>query len=154
MAGYAARLNKCFETSNLLISERRQLASDELVEVTSEGAVTSWSWVSEPRAQQPLEHPFAYALVQLDGADTPFLHVVDSGSESAMKTGMRVRARWADETQGAITDFNEAIRLDSEFEVSFELRGRCLFEMQRYEEAIEDFSRCLELDEVLSNLVF
>jgi uncharacterized OB-fold protein len=32
------------------------------------------------------------------------LHVVDSGKESAMKTGMRVRARWADETTGAMTD--------------------------------------------------
>lgn len=78
---------------------------DELVPVQDEGVVTSWSWVSQPRRQQPLAHPFAYALIQLDGADTSFLHVVDAGSESAMKTGMRVKARWADETQGAINDF-------------------------------------------------
>ena len=78
---------------------------DEIVEVSDEGVVTSWSWVSAPRSQQPLEHPFAYALVQLDGTGTPFLHVVDAGNESAMKTGMRVKARGAEETQGAITDF-------------------------------------------------
>ena len=48
-----------------------------------------------PRRQQPLAHPFAYALVKLDGADTPFLHVVDAGSEAKMATGMRVNARWA-----------------------------------------------------------
>jgi uncharacterized OB-fold protein len=78
---------------------------DELVEVADEGVVTSWSWVAKPRRQQPLDHPFAYALVQLDGSSTPFLHVVDSGSEAAMQTGMRVKARWADETQGVITDF-------------------------------------------------
>jgi uncharacterized OB-fold protein len=78
---------------------------DEMVEVADEGVVKSWSWVGEPRRQQPLDHPFAYALVQLDGSDTPFLHVVDAGSESAMRSGMRVRAKWADETTGKIQDF-------------------------------------------------
>ncbi len=80
-------------------------ALDEMVEVADEGIVKSWSWVSNPRAQQPLDHPFAYALVQLDGSSTAFLHVVDAGEESSMKTGMRVKARWADETTGVITDF-------------------------------------------------
>lgn len=77
----------------------------ELVEVAQTGTVASWSWVAKPRRQQPLEHPFAYALVLLDGAETPFLHVVDAGSEAKMATGMRVRARWADETRGTINDF-------------------------------------------------
>lgn len=78
---------------------------DELVEVGQTGVVKSWVWVAKPRRQQPLRHPFAYALVQLDGADTPFLHVVDAGSEAKLSTGMRVRVRWADETKGAIDDF-------------------------------------------------
>jgi uncharacterized OB-fold protein len=78
---------------------------DDWVEVSSEGVVRSWTWVQIPRRQQPFDHPFAYALVQLDGADTAFLHVVDAGDESRMKTGMRVRARWADETVGVMTDF-------------------------------------------------
>jgi uncharacterized OB-fold protein len=78
---------------------------DQLVEVGPAGVVTSWVWVEKPRRQQPLAHPFAYALVKLDGADTAFLHVVDAGSESGMATGMRVRARFADETKGSITDF-------------------------------------------------
>lgn len=77
---------------------------DELVEVAEEGVVRSWAWVSNPRKQQPLERPFAYALVQLDGTETPFLHVVDAGDVENMKTGMRVRARWNDETVGVITD--------------------------------------------------
>jgi len=77
---------------------------DELVEVADEGVVTSWSWVGAPRRQQPLDRPFAYALVKLDGTATPFLHVVDVGDVTDMKTGMRVKARWNDETVGAITD--------------------------------------------------
>jgi len=78
---------------------------DDLVEVSDQGVVRSWSWVSHPRRQQPFDHPFAYALVQLDGSDTPFIHVVDAQGEDSMKTGMRVKARWAEETTGVITDF-------------------------------------------------
>lgn len=77
----------------------------ELVEVGQTGVVKTWVWVAKPRRQQPLSQPFAYALVQLDGADTPFLHVVDTGSESRMATGLRVRARWMEETKGVISDF-------------------------------------------------
>lgn len=76
----------------------------EMVPVQDTGVVKSWAWVAAPRKQQPLDTPFAYALVQLDGADTAFLHAVDAGSEDAMKTGMRVKAKWADETTGAIKD--------------------------------------------------
>ena len=77
---------------------------EELVEVSDTGVVKTWSWVSQPRAQQPLDHAFAYALIQLDGAATPMLHAVDAGSEEKMSTGMRVKARWADETTGAMAD--------------------------------------------------
>jgi uncharacterized OB-fold protein len=79
-------------------------ALTELVPVADSGVVTSWAWVQRPRAKQPLGKPFAYALIRLDGAATPLLHVVDAGSESAMQTGMRVRARWAEQPAGAITD--------------------------------------------------
>jgi len=78
---------------------------DDFVEVSDQGVVRSWSWVSHPRRQQPFDHPFAYALVQLDGSDTPFIHVVDAPGEDSMKTGMRVKASWAEETAGVITDF-------------------------------------------------
>ena len=77
---------------------------ENFVEVGSAGVVTTWAWVSEPRSNQPLEHPFAWALIKLDGADTAMLHVVDTGEESRMSTGMRVEVRWADETQGHIRD--------------------------------------------------
>jgi uncharacterized OB-fold protein len=79
-------------------------ALSEWVEVGDVGSVTTWSWVSRPREKQPLGRPFAYALVRLDGADTPLLHVVDAGSEGKMRTGMRVRARWAAERSGSIRD--------------------------------------------------
>lgn len=76
----------------------------DMVEVGPTGAVVSWSWVNEPRAKHPLDRPFAWALVKLDGADTPMLHAVDAGSENAMSLGMRVVPRWRDERTGHITD--------------------------------------------------
>ena len=66
----------------------------DLVEVGQSGVVTTWSWAAQPRKDQPLDRPFAWALVQLDGATTGMLHVVDAGSPDAMSSGMRVTARW------------------------------------------------------------
>ena len=77
---------------------------DELVPVGEAGVVTTWAWVSEPRPPHPLDRPFAWALVKLDGADTAMLHVVDAGDEARMSTGMRVRVRWRDERVGEIQD--------------------------------------------------
>jgi uncharacterized OB-fold protein len=76
----------------------------EIVPVASVGTVVSWTWQPEPLDGQPLDRPFAWALIKLDGADTPLLHAVDSGSSDAISTGARVHVHWADETVGAITD--------------------------------------------------
>jgi hypothetical protein len=66
----------------------------EMVEVGQSGEVTTWAWAPKPLKDQPLERPFAWALVKLDGADTGMLHVVDAGGPEAMASGMRVTARW------------------------------------------------------------
>ena len=79
-------------------------ALDDLVEVGQAGTVTVWAWVTVPGRNQPLDRPFAWALVRLDGADTALLHAVDAGSIERMETGMRVRIRWADDRVGRITD--------------------------------------------------
>jgi uncharacterized OB-fold protein len=75
----------------------------ELVPVGDEGEVVTWSWNERIREGQPLDHPFAWAMIRLDGADTPILHAVDA-ARSAMSAGMRVRARFADERIGAYED--------------------------------------------------
>ncbi|HEY1633268.1 MAG TPA: OB-fold domain-containing protein [Acidimicrobiales bacterium] len=77
---------------------------DEFVEVGQAGVVTTWAWVSAPRANQPLDRPFAWALIKLDGADTALLHAVDAGDEARMSTGMRVRVKWRAERAGEIQD--------------------------------------------------
>ncbi|MFI8962905.1 Zn-ribbon domain-containing OB-fold protein [Streptomyces sp. NPDC053493] len=76
----------------------------DLVEVEATGTVTTWAWNPEPRPGQPLATPFAWVLVRLDGADTALLHALDAPGPDAVRTGLRVRIRWAAERAGAITD--------------------------------------------------
>jgi uncharacterized OB-fold protein len=78
----------------------------EIVPVASVGTVLSWTWQPEPLEGQPLDRPFAWALIKLDGADVPLLHAVDVGAagSDAISTGARVHVHWVDEPAGAITD--------------------------------------------------
>jgi uncharacterized OB-fold protein len=52
----------------------------EMVPVSAVGTVVSWTWQPDPIEGQPLHRPFAWALVKLDGADTPLIHAVDAGT--------------------------------------------------------------------------
>lgn len=79
-------------------------ALTEWVELGNTGSVVGYSWVKQPREKHQELAPFAWALIQLDGADTPFLHKVRVGDESMMSTGLRVRPVWIAEPQGDITD--------------------------------------------------
>jgi uncharacterized protein len=79
-------------------------AVTDFVEVADHGEVLSWTWAAEPLPGQPLEWPFAWALIKLDGADTGMLHAVDVPSPADAHTGMRVQARWAAEPVGHIRD--------------------------------------------------
>ena len=72
----------------------------EIVPVSSVGTVLSWTWQAHPLPGQPLDRPFAWALIKLDGADTALLHAVDG----TVHTGDRVHIHWVDEPVGAITD--------------------------------------------------
>ena len=76
----------------------------DFVEVGPGGVVETWAWVTEPTRKHPLDHPFAFALIRLDGADSALLHAVDTGSMDAMSTGMRVTPRWKAERIGYMTD--------------------------------------------------
>jgi uncharacterized OB-fold protein len=84
--------------------EAGEPTTGEFVQLQPSGTVRSWSWVQEPRTGHPLKRPFAWALIQIDGADNAMLHVVDAGMAKRMRTGMRVRLRWSAEKNGTIRD--------------------------------------------------
>ena len=76
----------------------------EFVEVGQQGEIVSFAWVKEPREAHPMQVPFAWAMIKLDGADVPMIHCVAAQRESDIATGARVQAVWAEETIGFITD--------------------------------------------------
>ena len=76
----------------------------EFVDVGEQGEIVTFAWVKEPREAHPMNEPFAWAMIKLDGADVPIIHCVAAKSESDVTTGARVRAVWADETIGFMTD--------------------------------------------------
>jgi len=88
-------------------------ALSEFVQVSDQGEIVSWCWVAQPRDAHPLDQPFAWAMIRLDGADVPMIHCVAAPAETSLATGARVRAVWAPETRGFITDISH-----------FELTGR------------------------------
>ncbi len=81
-----------------------EATTDEWVTLRPSGTVKTWTWVETPRAPHPLQKPFAWALIQLDGADNAMLHAVDAEKAKRMRTGMRVRLRWADTRNGTMRD--------------------------------------------------
>ena len=54
-------------------------ATTELVPVGPGGTVESWCWVTEPTPEHPLDGPFAWALIKLDGRPVGLLpHELES----------------------------------------------------------------------------
>jgi uncharacterized protein len=80
--------------------ETGESAGDDWLEVGPLGTVLTWAPEPSPRAGQPLDRPFAWALVRLDRADNALLHALDAAHPRA---GMRVRPRWRPERTGALT---------------------------------------------------
>jgi uncharacterized protein len=79
-------------------------ATGEFVRVADSGVVRSWTWVATPLLEHRLDRPFAFALIQLGGADTSLFHVVEVDGPAGMATGMRVRADWHEARTGSIAD--------------------------------------------------
>ena len=93
-------------------------ASEAFVRVGDAGVVRTWTWVPDPRPEHPVSRPFAYALIELDGADTSLLHVVDVGEERVMVSGLRVRADWHDTRAGSVRDIRAFVLDDGDHAIA------------------------------------
>jgi uncharacterized OB-fold protein len=80
----------------------------DMVEVGPGGVIETWAWVPHPLPKHPLQTPFAWALIRLDGADTAMLHAVDSGGPEQLAKGDRVTVKFrpAEERVGAMADIH------------------------------------------------
>lgn len=89
-----------------------------------EGVVVAWTWVPSPVDVNPLDAPFAWALVRFDGADTAMLLPLAAEDSDAVSTGMRVRVQWAAERAGHVHDIACVVPTERGFSGSDDDEGR------------------------------
>jgi len=77
---------------------------DKWVEVSDKGTLLTYSVCHQPNPVQPVEPPIIYGIVQLDGADTGFVHMLGEVDPEQLRIGMRVRAVFKEEREGSILD--------------------------------------------------
>ena len=79
---------------------------DKWVEVSNTGTVTNFTVVRYNDKHLPRKAPFVLALIKLDGADTPFMHILEECKIEEVKIGMKVEAVFAKETTNTILDID------------------------------------------------
>ncbi|NLB52991.1 MAG: Zn-ribbon domain-containing OB-fold protein [Syntrophomonadaceae bacterium] len=74
------------------------------VELGNEGIITNYTIVNYNDRHLPLKAPYILALIKVDGADTPFAHIVSGIDPDQVTIGMRVKAVFAEKTTNTILD--------------------------------------------------
>ncbi len=76
------------------------------VELGNEGVITNFTIVNYNDKHLPRRAPYVLALIKVEGADTPFAHIVEGIESEHMKIGMRVKAVFAEQTTHTILDID------------------------------------------------
>ena len=88
-------------------------AMTQMVPLTGKGVVESVYWITQPQSHHPMQTPFAFVRIQLDGSDSFFVHILDTNGDSSVAVkGLRVAPRWRAEREGAITDIEAFVPSD------------------------------------------
>lgn len=65
----------------------------EMVDVSDKGTLLTYAVAYQPNPVQPVKgDPVIYGIIQLDGADTGFVHMLGEVDPNEVKSGMRVKA--------------------------------------------------------------
>ena len=64
----------------------------------------TYTVVNEANGCQPVEPPLIYGIIQLDGADNGFVHMLGGVEPEELSIGMRVQAVFKGERKGSILD--------------------------------------------------
>ncbi len=96
---YAQRCPSC---KNVIVPPRGAcarcgVATEEEVELTAKGTVTTFTIVHIPIPGSDIKPPFVVASVLLDGADIPLFHLMEDPKQVRM--GMRVEGVWRPEAE-------------------------------------------------------
>ena len=78
---------------------------DEWVEVSDKGTLITYTVIYRQNdAAQPEKIPFAYGIIQLDGANTGLVHMLGEVNFNDIKIGMRLQAAFKEERVASILD--------------------------------------------------
>ncbi len=85
-----------------------RLRLNEWVPVADEGTLEAWTVqflpILDGRTGKMRDVPYGMGLIRLDGADTTLNHYLTENDPRRLKAGLRVRAVWRDERNGAMDD--------------------------------------------------
>jgi len=79
---------------------------DNWMDVGNEGEITNYTVVRYRDKHLPKDPPYVLAMIRLDGADTSMVHVVEGVDPDQVKTGLKVRAVFAEETTNTLMDID------------------------------------------------
>jgi len=78
----------------------------EWVELSGKGTLSSYTVVRYHEPYMPKEPPFAYGVIQMDGADTGMAHFLGEVDLDKIKIGMRLEPVFKEEREGSILDID------------------------------------------------
>ena len=103
---------KCPKCNKVYVPPREYCEKDftklteNWVELGNEGVIKNYTVVNYNDRHLPRKAPYVLALIQVDGADTSFAHIVEGPDMSEVKIGMKVKAVFATKTTNTIRDID------------------------------------------------
>jgi len=79
---------------------------DNWVNVADTGIVTGFTVIRHEEPYQPKKPPYVLAMIKLDGADTPLVHLLECDDTASAKIGMKVKATFAEKRTGSVLDIS------------------------------------------------
>ena len=79
---------------------------DKWVGLGNAGEIVNYTVVRYNDGHLPRKAPFVMAMIKLDGADTPLVHILEGIDFEKIKISMKVKAVFAEETTNTILDID------------------------------------------------
>ncbi len=80
--------------------------SQQWVTVSNKGIVVNHTIIHHEDKHHPRKPPFVLAMILLDGADTPMIHILEELDHAPVKKGMAVEAVFSQETTNTLLDID------------------------------------------------
>ncbi len=103
---------KCDKCNKVFIPPRQTCErcmsdlTNNWVELSDKGEVTNFTVIRKADKHHPRKAPFILALIRLDGADTPFPHILEGIDPDKTAVGMKVKAVFAKTPTNTILDID------------------------------------------------